>query len=159
MKLKPGSLKFILNIFPPFLFSRIIVKRFSKDYREATVRIRRTRLNKNLNSTIFGGTLYSAADPIYALMYWQIFEHRGHRLEAWTRTARIEFLKPGDGHLTLQFALSDMDIQSAEEQLLQNGKIQRWHTVNALNKHGEICTAVHVEIYIRMRDKKPSPNL
>ena len=154
MKLRPWSLKFILNIFPPFFFNRIIVKRFSPDFKAAHLKIRRSLLNKNLNRTIFGGTLYSAADPIYALMYWQIFIHRGHELEAWTRTAKIEFIKPGDSHLTLHFALSEEDIETAEKQLLESGKIQRWHTANAINKRGEICTAVHVEVYIRFKKGK-----
>ena len=57
--LRRKTLQFILNIFPPLLFNRIILKEISEDYTYMKVKIRRSILNINFHRTIFGGSIFS----------------------------------------------------------------------------------------------------
>ena len=68
----PRSFKWLMNLYPPLFFNRIRVVRVSKNFKEVDVVIKKSLLNKNIQGTIFGGTLFSAADPYYTRMYDQI---------------------------------------------------------------------------------------
>ena len=70
-------LQWLLNLFPAFLLGGAWVSRVARDCSACRLSVRRSLLTRNLNGTIFGGSLYSACDPIYALLYWQSLARRG----------------------------------------------------------------------------------
>lgn len=154
MKMSPGALKLMLNIFPPFFFSRIIVKKFSPDFLSAKVKIRKSRLNLNLEKSVFGGTLFSAADPIYSMMYWQILNRRGMACHTFLKKAEIDYIKPARTHIFLEFQLNEELIESAITELKTNGRMERWHAIELVDKHGEICAIARVLVYLRIKKEK-----
>lgn len=141
--------KWMLNLFPPLLFNRIQVLSFEKGYMQAWVRINKSILNRNLNGTIFGGTIFSAADPFYALLFWQIFARRGVKVQTWLKSASIDYKKPGATSLYLHFKLTEQDIADAQESLDTIGKFVRSYVIEITNKQGEICAIATTEVYIR----------
>jgi acyl-coenzyme A thioesterase PaaI-like protein len=80
--------KWLMNLYPPLLINRISVKSISSDYKLVEVQVKKSLLNRNLQKTIFGGAIFSAADPFHALMYWQIFRLKGIHCEAWLKRDR-----------------------------------------------------------------------
>lgn len=138
-----------MNLYPPLLINRIVIKRISKDYREVDVVIKKSLLNRNLQGTIFGGTIFSAADPFYALMYWQNFNLSGIKCEAWLKSAEIDYLKPGKTSLLAQFRLSEEDIREAGEAIQNNHKFEKWHEVNLIDRSGEVVAKVKTLVYLR----------
>ena len=80
MKLSETFGRFVLNAYPPFVLNRIRITSIAEGYRACRVKIKRSFLNRNMNGTTFGGALFSAADPFYAILYWQIFERKGYKL-------------------------------------------------------------------------------
>ncbi len=103
----------------------------------------------NFNKSIFGGTIFSAADPFYAIMYWQIFARKGIKVQSWLKSAKIRYKKPGNTSLTLKFELTEKDISDAETALQTIGKFVRTFPVEVIDKHGEICAVVDIEVYMR----------
>jgi acyl-coenzyme A thioesterase PaaI-like protein len=154
MKMKALQVKWMMNLFPPLFFNRIRIVKITPDFKQVNVRVRSSLLNRNLQRTIFGGTIFSAADPYYAIMYWQIFAHEGMKTEAWLKEARIEFLKPAASHLDLHFELSSTDIETAKAELRANGKFSRWHEVEAKSKTGEVVARIHTLVYLRIPGTK-----
>lgn len=152
MKLSEGTIRRMLNLFPPLFFNRIRIRRVAPGFREMEVRVRSSLLNRNLQRTIFGGTLFSAADPCFAIMYWQIFAHAGWNTEAWLKEARIEYFKPADSHLTLHFVLTQEEIDTAKNELEREGRFSRWHSTDAVNDRGEVVARIHTLVYLRMKD-------
>ena len=71
--ISPGQLKRRLNLYPPFLFNRIRVMEIAPEFRACTVRVKSSLLTRNLQGTLFGGTIYSAAD---AFCVRQTFDRR-----------------------------------------------------------------------------------
>ena len=147
--LRRKTLQFILNIFPPLFFNRIILKKVSEDYTYMKVKIRRSILNINFHKTIFGGTIFSAFDPFFPTMYYNIFEQKNRKLEIWLKSANIKYKRPATTHLFLEFKISEDDIQTAESELDSNGKHEKWHKVEAINKNGIVCAEAEMLVYLR----------
>ena len=147
--LRRKTLQFILNIFPPLFFNRIILKKVSEDYTYMKVKIRRSILNINFHKTIFGGTIFSAFDPFFPTMYYNIFAKKNRKLEIWLKSANIKYKRPATTHLFLKFKISKEDIQLVEEELNNKGKYEKWHKVEAINKNGIVCAEAEMLVYLR----------
>lgn len=150
MKLTPFKAKWMMNFYPPLLVNRIFVKTISPDFRKVKVRIKKSWLNRNIQGTIFGGTIFSAADPFYALMYWQVFKQKGYKCEAWLKSAEIDYLKPGATDLNLVFELTELDIEEALKELAVKGRFQKTHLIEMINTKGEVCAQVKTHVYLRI---------
>ena len=49
----------------------------------------------------------------------------------------------------LEFKISEDDIQTAESELDINGKYEKWHKVEAINKNGIVCAEAEMLVYLR----------
>ena len=157
MQVPKFLLKAILNLFPPLLFNRIVLKEVSDDFLEMRVVLRRALFNMNFHKTIFGGSIFSACDPYFPTMYYHIFSRKRRKLIIWLKAAEIKYLKPADSSLRLHFKIRENEVQIIEDDLNKKGKAEIWHTVKAINKRGIICAQARMQIYLR--DDKHNKNL
>ena len=141
--------KFVLNIFPPLLFNRIVLKHISDDFSEMQVVLKKAIFNINFHKTIFGGSIFSACDPYFPTMYYHIFANKDRKLIVWLKAAEIKYLKPANSSLKLNFKITEENIQMAERNLNDTGKFEIWHTVEAINKEGIVCAKASIQIYLR----------
>lgn len=149
MVVSEGVLKWAMRLYPPLFFQRIWVVGFDKGYKGVEVRIRKSFLNRNYNKSIFGGTIFAAADPFYPLLFHQLLSHKGYKLIAWSKSSAIQYLKPGLTDLHFKISLTDEDISDAELILNTVGKYTAHHPIDIYNKHGEICVSIINEVYVR----------
>ena len=152
--LRRKTLQLILNIFPPLFFNRIILKYVSEDYTFMKVKIRRSFLNINFHRTIFGGTIFSAFDPYFPTMYYNIFAKKDRKLEIWLKSANIKYKRPANTDLHITFTVSTEDIIEAENALNKVGKFEKWHTVQAINTKGVVCAEAEMLVYLRDNEIK-----
>lgn len=152
-------MRWMLRLFPPIWFQRIVPTHFSQDYLTARVRVRRSLLTRNLNGTTFGGTIYAAADPIFALMYWQALARRGVATRTWLLAARVQYRKPATTSLALDFCLVAADLDAAEQELRQRGKSVRIHRVEARDEHGAVCAELELVTFLRLLGAAERPAL
>lgn len=143
-------MKWLLNLFPPWLLQGIRIVSISPDLLRATVRVRRGLLTGNLHGSTFGGTLFAAFDPVCAILYWQLLAHRGLRVQAWLRSASIRYLKPAKTALTIDFAVSEADVADAVAALEREGRFTRSHRVVARDASGVVCAEAETEVYLRL---------
>ncbi len=144
------QLRWILNLYPPLLFQRVRVTEVGRGCRSCRVEVRRSLLTRNLNGTTFGGAIFSAADPFYALLYWQAFARMGHRVRTWLKSGRIRYLQPARTRLTLEFELTDEHVERALRTLEHEGRYECWHTTRAVDTRGVICAEIDTEVYLRL---------
>jgi acyl-coenzyme A thioesterase PaaI-like protein len=149
MQLSENVLKWVMRLYPPFFFQRIWVRRFEKGFTAVEVKINRSLLNRNYNATIFGGTIFAAADPFYALMFDQILQRKGFKTVVWLKSASIQYIKPGRTALFFHISLNDQEIQEVETALIERGKFVRTYPVTIVNTSGETCAIMHNEVYIK----------
>ena len=116
------TLKWAMCLYPPLLFQRIWVKKFHKDFLGVDVKISNSFLNRNYNGSIFGGTIYAATDPFYAILFDQLMQRKGFKVRVWLKSGSIQYLKPGLTSLHFTIKISAEMLAEAEQTLKYNGK-------------------------------------
>jgi acyl-coenzyme A thioesterase PaaI-like protein len=146
----PRRLRWILNLYPPLLFQAVRVVDLRNDFMGCTVRVRPSWRTRNLAGTTFGGTIYSAADPMYAVLFWQILAHRGVEVQAWLRAARALYVRPAASTLTMRFEIRPDEVEEAQRALAEEGRWAHWHRIEAHDRNGDLCAVVETETYLRI---------
>jgi len=149
MVVSENMLKWAMRFYPPLFFQRIWVIKFDKGFTGVHVKISKSFLNVNYNRTIFGGTIFSASDPFFALLFDQILQRKGLKCRVWLRSAEIRYLKPGATNLYFTISLSDEQIKEAETILITEGKFVKAYPMNIFSSEGLLCATVINEVYIR----------
>jgi len=150
MVVSENTMKWVMRVYPPLLLQRIWVKSFDKGFRGVKVKINKSLFNKNYNGSIFGGTIFAAADPFYPVLFNQVLNPKGElRLKIWSKSAKIDFLRPALTDMFFEIKLTDGDIGHAIETLAIAGKYERAFPVDIYNKDGEVCVSMMNEVYIR----------
>ncbi|OOQ62104.1 DUF4442 domain-containing protein [Mucilaginibacter pedocola] len=153
MVLSENALKWVMRFYPPLLLQRIWVLGFHKGFAGVKVKVSKSWLNKNYNGSIFGGTIFAAADPFYPVLFHQILNADGkRRLAIWSKSAKIDFLKPALGNLFFEIKLTEADIAEANETLIVTGKYEKLFPIDIYNKAGEVCASLLNEVYVRDLD-------
>jgi hypothetical protein len=150
MLVSENSLKWLVRFYPPLFFQRIWVVKFDEGFRGVEVKITKSFFNRNYNDSIFGGTIFSAADPFYPVLFYQILTHKGYKVKGWSRSSNIHYIKPGLTDLKFKITISDEEIAEVERILNTEGKYVRSHPIDIYNKAGDlICASVQNEVYLR----------
>lgn len=157
MTLSENGLKWLMRIYPPMLFQRIWVQQVHRDFMGVDVKINRSIFTTNLGNSIFGGTIFSATDPFYALLFGQIIRRKGYRITVWLKSAQIQYIKPGRSDLFYSIRLNPDMVNEAIATLKAEGKFVKAYPIEITNRQGELCATALNEIYIRDLDfVKPS---
>lgn len=157
-KYNSKTLKRAMNLFPPLLVNRIKISEADSEFKNLRVTIKYSWLNKNIQKSIFGGSIFSAIDPFYAVMYWQIFNSKGIPMIIWIKKAEIDYIKTATSNLHMDFKLTENDIEIAISALKEKGKYEVWHTVKVYDSHCEICAESRVLVYIKNKFEHPLNN-
>jgi len=146
MKLTPGRLRLILNLYPPYLGAGIRVRRISADWLEMDLVMKLRWYNRNAMGTQFGGSLYALVDPHFVLL---LMRRLGPDYAVWDREARIEFLRPGRGEVRAAIRLSEEDIESIRCQSADGSPCRREFTVEICDPEGQQVARVHKTLHVR----------
>lgn len=149
MALGPKGMRFALNLYPPYLFSRTRIKYIAPDWKEVIVELPKSLLTRNYVGTTFGGSLYAACDPFFMMMLIRIFGIKDYII--WDKGAEIDFKKPARSKVTYRFVVTDEDLQKIQEEITARGKSVYTFHVNGMDAEGEICIAAKKFVYIRKK--------
>lgn len=152
MLVSERTLTWIMRFYPPLLFQRIWVKKFHKDYLGVEVRIFKSFININYNRSIFGGTIYAAADPFYPVLFYQLMLRRGYRTIVWQKSAEIFYLKPGRSNLYFNIKIDVKEVDSICSLLDENGKTEHHCILEITDESGDVAARVSNLVYIRHLD-------
>ncbi len=148
--MKPKFLKFILNIYPPYLGAGIRVKHISDDYCEVVVVMNLRWYNRNYVGTHFGGSLASMTDPFFMLMLMNIL---GNEYIVWDQAAWIEFIRPGRGRVAARFHLRQEQLDEIYAQTQGGAVFRPEYEVEILDDEGLVVARVHKQLYIRQKNR------
>jgi hypothetical protein len=149
MPVTENSLKWIMRFYPPLFFQRIWVIKFEAGFRGVEVKINKSFWNRNYNKSIFGGTIFAAADPFYPVLFYQLFTLKGYPIRAWSRSSEIKYLKPGFTNLSFKIHIDEAEIIEAEEILNTAGKYVKAHPIEIFDENGVNVASVVNEVYMR----------
>lgn len=148
-RITPFRFKTIFNFYPPLFINRTKVIHVSDDFKEVDVVLRFSLINRNFNGSTFGGSIFMAADAYYPIMYRAALSNRHVQSQAWLKQAEIDYLKPACSDLTYKYRLSDEDMDNAETAIRDAGRFKEWHTVEAVDKEGDVCARIKLLSYLR----------
>ncbi len=149
MLVSEWTLKWAMRFYPSLFFQRIWVMKFTPGFRGVRVKINKSILNRNYNNSIFGGTIFSAADPFYPVLFHQLLTAKDYKVIAWSKSAQIQYLKPALADLFFTIDINDEDIAACEYDLNTIGKYLKTHPIDMYDKNGQLCASVLNEVYVR----------
>lgn len=138
-----------MRLYPPLLLQRIWVKKIHPGFRGADVKINRSLLTLNFGRAIFGGTIYTATDPFYAMLFGQILKHKGYHISVWLKSAGIQFLKPAMTSLHYRIIITNEMVAEAEAELTSKGTHVKTYPIELYDTNGVLCALAKNEVYIR----------
>jgi hypothetical protein len=151
MKVTENTLKWGMRIYPPLLLQRIWVQHIHKDFRGADVKINKSLFTMNFGKAVFGGTIYSAADPFYAMLLGQILRNKNYHITIWLKSASIQFLKPARTDLFYKIRITDEMVAEMENELHAKAVFIKTYPIEIYSKTGELCAIAKNEVYIRKK--------
>ena len=101
--------------------------------------------NRNFVGTIFGGSLFSATDPIYMIQLMNIL---GDDYVVWDKSASINFKRPAKETVFAEFIFSEEDLSLIKTEVSKNGEFNLIKTPNIVDKKGVIIAELSKTIYV-----------
>jgi acyl-coenzyme A thioesterase PaaI-like protein len=146
--MRAGTLRRLVNFWPPFLFNSISVTQLAEDWSSATVRLRLRFWNRNYVGTQFGGNLFAMTDPWWMLLAM----HRlGSKYLVWDKAATIDFIAPGKGDVYAHFVLEESAVEELRAAAADGSKVLRWFEVDVKTADGTLIARVRKQLYVRLK--------
>ena len=142
------SMSYKFNLFPAYRRSGGRITFISEDLKNVKIELPLNWKTKNIVGTIYGGSMYSAIDPIYMVMFIKIL---GPEYIVWDKAARIDFKRPGRDLLTAEFNISDEQIEEIKEALETSRSITRDFTVELIDKKKKVCAKIEKTLFFQKR--------
>jgi acyl-coenzyme A thioesterase PaaI-like protein len=146
--LSARRLRWLMNLWPPFLFAGIRVTRLTEDFRSARVELRMRPWNRNYVGVHFGGSLFAMTDPFWMIL---VKERLGRDYLVWDQAAEVEFLKPGRGIVHAEFRLGDDTIEGLRAAAVGGDKVLRWFEAGVVDAAGDVVARVRKQVYVRRK--------
>ena len=110
--LTPKELKFMLNLWLPFILNRIKIQSISDDFSNVNIILKHSFWNRNPNKSLWGGALFSAVDPFYPMMIKQILLRDDIETIFLTKSAQVEYLRESKTNILFSFEIRDTEIDN-----------------------------------------------
>ncbi|WP_255505579.1 DUF4442 domain-containing protein [Alkalisalibacterium limincola] len=153
MKARP--LRWVMNLWPPFLFSGIRVREISDDFSHVRVELTLRWYNRNYVNVHFGGSLFAMVDPFWMLL---LMRHLGAAHLVWDKAGSIEFVKPGRGRVHAEFKLDPMLVGRLREQAADGRAVLHWFDTEVVDEAGDVVARVRKQVYVRRKRDRKAPD-
>ena len=137
--------KYLFNWSPMYKRSTGKVIAVSEDLHEVKIKIPLSYKNKNYVGTIFGGSLFSATDPIYMI---QLIAILGDNYVVWDKDATIKYKRPAKETVYVDFIFTEEDITKIKQEVSKNGEFNVIKTPNIITKEHVLVAELIKTIYI-----------
>ena len=147
----PALLKFVMNLWPPFLGAGIKVRHIAHDFREVRVELPLSWRNRNYVRAHFGGSLYAMTDPFFMLM---VMRNLSSDYRVWDKSATIDYVAPGRGTVRAVFALSDHDLEQIHAATAAGDKHLHLFRTEVCDEQGLTVARIEKIVYVRKKQRK-----
>lgn len=113
--------KYGFNLSPMYRRSTARISNVSEDLLHITIKLPISYKNKNYVSTIFGGSLFSAVDPIPMV---QLMYLLGNEYVVWDKSAEINFKRPAKENLVATFTYTLDEVAQIKKQVIEEKEIE-----------------------------------
>ncbi|REC59487.1 DUF4442 domain-containing protein [Chryseobacterium pennae] len=146
----PKLFKWGFNLSPMYRRSTAHILSVSEDLTKIKVKLPISYKNKNYMGTIFGGSMFSAVDPIPMV---QLINLLDHHYVVWDKSATISFKRPGNVDLFAEFVYTQEELEQIKQQVSEKKELEIIKTTQLTNEDKSIVFCeVQKKIYIADKD-------
>ncbi|MGB0985534.1 MAG: PaaI family thioesterase, partial [Saprospiraceae bacterium] len=132
---KDTLFKYGFNWSPMYKRSTAKITEVSKDLMNIKVKLPISYKNKNYVNSIFGGSMFSAVDPIPMIQLMNIL---GNDYVVWDKSAEISFRRPAKENLYADFSYTSEEIESIKKRVQKENEIDVIKTTHLTNKDSNL---------------------
>ena len=104
---------------------------------------------KNVYGTLFGGAMYAATDPLYAIL---IKVGLGPGYVVWDTAGAIRYRKPGRSTLYAQCSISEAELASIKDRLDHESSVDLDYEIELSDAHVAVHAVVQKTVYVARKD-------
>ncbi|MEX0314306.1 MAG: DUF4442 domain-containing protein [Allomuricauda sp.] len=139
-------LKYGFNLSPMYRRSTGRITFISEDLMTVHLKLPLTYKNRNYVNTIFGGSMFSATDPVPMV---QLINLLGPDYVVWDKSAEIFFRRPAKETLYAEFQYTLEELEEIKAQVAQQNELEIIKTTDLTNKDkSKVFCQVKKTIYI-----------
>lgn len=147
------------NLHPAIRGTGSFMTHLSANWQEAHIVLPLWFRTRNYLGTLFGGSMFAAADPVLLVMLIKIL---GPDYVVWDKSASIRYVRPGTGTLYLRFLVTETDLTTIREAVAVQGKTDHRFFLEYRNAAGELISRVEKVLFLadkaRFSQKNNQPN-
>ncbi|WP_276167317.1 DUF4442 domain-containing protein [Zobellia alginiliquefaciens] len=134
------------NLSPMYRRSTGRIQTVSEDLKKVTIKLPISYKNRNYVNSIYGGSLFSAVDPIPMV---QLINILGDEYVVWDKSAEISFKRPAKENLYADFEYETHEIEEIKLRVQQEDEIDILKTTQLMNSNRDtIFCEVRKTIYV-----------
>ena len=138
--------KYGFNFSPMYRRSTGRIIYVSEDLLDVKIKLPLSYRNRNYVNSIFGGSMFSAVDPIPMV---QLINLLGDDYVVWDKSAEIYFKRPAKTHLYAHFTYTSEELQAIKQRVADENETEIVKTTLLQDKHAEkVYCEVKKVIYI-----------
>ncbi len=138
--------KYGFNLSPMYRRSTARVTHVSEDLLQVTVKLPITYKNRNYVNSIFGGSMFSAVDPIPMV---QLINLLDKNYVVWDKSAEIFFKRPAKEHLYAEFSYTPQELDTIRTKVGLENEMEIVKITNLTNRDKtQVFCQVKKTIYI-----------
>lgn len=150
---KPGTFRRFLNAAPAMWSTGVQVSHISDDWCTWDLVLRRRLRNLNYVGTLFGGSIYAAADPHFMLALLHIL---GPDYIVWDKAATIRFIRPGKTRLFGRIDITPEQVDEIKAAVEKAPSVDRTFCFVWKDPEGRTIAEIEKVLYFRKKDRAPS---
>ncbi|HVY04803.1 MAG TPA: DUF4442 domain-containing protein [Burkholderiales bacterium] len=137
------------NFFPAFRASGARVIYIAEDMRSLRIKLPLNFLTRNIHGTLFGGSMYAATDPLYAIL---IKVALGPDYIIWDKAGAIRYKRPGRSTLYAECSISESQVQGLRRKLEFEASVDVDYEIELVDGRGAVHAVVDKTIYVARKD-------
>ncbi len=147
--LRTWFLRLRFNLFPAFWGTGAKVIYIAEDLRAIGIKIPLNFRTRNIYGSLFGGALYAATDPLYALL---VKVGLGPGYIVWDKAGAIRYRKPGRSALYAECSISEAELASLKTRLDSEPSVDLDYEMELKDADGVVHAVVQKTIYVARKE-------
>jgi hypothetical protein len=140
----------MMNWYPMYFGTGGKITFWAADHRELHLKLRLNIWSYNIVGTIFGGSMFSAADPFYMILFMNCLGRE--KYVVWDKSASIRFRKPARKTLFAKYLITEEQLEKVKAEIAQNGETELICKIEWLDSEGILYAESERLVYLA--DKK-----
>lgn len=143
---RASLMKYGFNLSPMYRRSTGRIIEVSEDLLQVRIKLPLSYKNRNYVNSIFGGSMFSAVDPIPMVQLMNLLDSN---YVVWDKSAEIFFKRPAKEHLFADFRFTEQELETIREKVSVDREMELLKTTKLTNEDRSVVFCeVRKRIYI-----------